>query len=113
MKIVESSTIPEQVEKLQNKTLVNVGIKEKVRVDGEIESVYYEYTQIELFADAQQKDIDKAIVKYEVEVAKDFLDRTDKKVLPYYVFEEGDKTLEQYIALRNEAREFVRANDAI
>ena len=45
-----------------------------------------------------------------IQEAKMFLDRTDKKVLPDYVFREDDNTLEWYIAERVKAREFIRAN---
>lgn len=42
--------------------------------------------------------------------AKVFLDKSDKKVLPYYEFEEGDNTLEWYIEERSKARKFIRDN---
>lgn len=49
------------------------------------------------------------IVK-QVAEAKAFLDKTDKKIAPYYEFEEGDNTLEWYIAERSKVRKFVREN---
>jgi len=42
--------------------------------------------------------------------AQTFLDKTDKKVLPYYDFEEGDNDLQWYIVERAKARAFIREN---
>ena len=54
------------------------------------------------------------ILKQELEIkineAKQFLGKTDKKVLPYYEFESGDNTLEWYIKERSKSREFIRDN---
>ena len=60
-----------------------------------------EFTDAELLA---QK------VAYEVEVAKLFLDKSEKKVIPYYEFKAGDNTLEWYIEERSKARKFIRDN---
>ena len=52
--------------------------------------------------------------KYELEIkineAKQYLDKSDKKVMPYYEFEEGDNSLEWYIEERSKARKFIRDN---
>ena len=53
----------------------------------------------------QAQELAKHIQEY-----KNFLDKTDKKVMPYYEFEEGDNTLEWYVAERSKAREFIRIN---
>ena len=54
------------------------------------------------------------IVKEELQIkldeAKAFLDRTDKKVMPYYEFESDDNSLEWYITERSIARKFIRDN---
>ena len=47
----------------------------------------------------------------QVNEAKAFLDKTDKKVLPDYEFKEGDNTLEWYMEERSKARAFIRANE--
>ena len=49
----------------------------------------------------------------QVQAAKTFLDKTDKKVLPDYEFKEGDNSLEWYIEERSKARAFIRANEVI
>lgn len=48
--------------------------------------------------------------EYKINEAKIFLNKSDKKVLPYYEFEEGDKSLEWYIEERSKARKFIRDN---
>ena len=57
---------------------------------------------------------DEEILKQELEIkineAKQFLDKTDKKVLPYYEFESGENTLEWYIEERSKSRKFIRDN---
>lgn len=63
-----------------------------------------EFTESELQAQELQK---------QVQEAKDFLDKTDKKVLPDYEFKEGDNTLEWYIEERSKARAFIRENEVI
>ena len=45
-----------------------------------------------------------------IQEAKDFLDKTDKKVLPDYEFREDDNTLDWYIEERKKARQFIRGN---
>lgn len=57
-----------------------------------------------------KEDEFKSSLEYKINEAKLFLDKTDKKVLPYYEFEEGDNTLEWYIEERSKARAFIRAN---
>jgi len=44
----------------------------------------------------------------QLQEAQAFLDKTDKKVLPYYDFEEGDHDLQWYAAERVKARAFIR-----
>lgn len=61
-----------------------------------------EFTEEELQAQELQK---------QVQEAKDFLDKTDKKVLPDYEFKEGDNTLEWYIEERSKARAFIRVKE--
>ncbi len=60
---------------------------------------------------------DEEIAKQEIQVkineAKQFLDKTDKKVLPDYEFKEGDNSLEWYTEERSKARAFIRANEVI
>ena len=63
-----------------------------------------EFTEDELQAQELQK---------QVQEAKAFLDKTDKKVLPDYEFKEGDNSLELYIEERSKARAFIRANEVI
>lgn len=57
---------------------------------------------------------EEEILKQELEIkineAKQFLGETDKKVLPYYEFEDGDNNLEWYIEERSKARKFIRDN---
>lgn len=48
------------------------------------------------------------ILAEKLQVAQAFLDKTDKKVLPYYDFEEGDNDLQWYVAERAKARAFIR-----
>ena len=63
------------------------------------------------------KAIDKAktdeynnSMEFKINEAKQFLNKSDKKVLPYYEFEDGDNTLEWYIEERSKARKFIRDN---
>lgn len=53
---------------------------------------------------------DEQILESKVNEALAYLSSTDKKVLPYYDFEEGDDSLEHYIEARRIARQFVRDN---
>ena len=57
---------------------------------------------------------DKEIIKQELQnkinEAKQFLAKSDKKVLPYYEFEDGDNTLEWYVEERSKVRKFIRDN---
>ena len=57
---------------------------------------------------------EEEILKQELEIkineAKQFLGKTDKKVLPYYESESGDNTLEWYIEERSKSRKFIRDN---
>lgn len=52
----------------------------------------------------------KNSVEFKINEAKQFLDKSDKKVLPYYEFEGGDNSLEWYIEERSKARKFIRDN---
>ena len=60
---------------------------------------------------------DEEIAKQEIHVkineAKQFLDKSDKKVLPDYEFKECDNSLEWYTEERSKARAFIRANEVI
>ena len=61
-----------------------------------------------------QETLKKEQVEQELQAklqeAKDFLNNTDKKVLPDYEFRADDNTLEWYIEERKKAREFIRGN---
>ena len=69
-------------------------------------------TDEELQAIINPPKTEEQILAEQVQEAKAFLDRTDKKVLPDYDFEDGDETYEWYVEKRKEARAFVRANVA-
>ena len=56
------------------------------------------------------KPTEEQILAQKINEAKQFLDNTDKKVLPDYEFREDDNTLEWYIEERKKARAFVREN---
>ena len=56
------------------------------------------------------EEIAKNELQSKINEAKQFLDKSDKKVLPYYEFEHGDNTLEWYIEERSKARKFIRDN---
>lgn len=49
-------------------------------------------------------------LQVKINEAKEFLSKTDKKILPYYEFEKGDNTLEWYVEERSKARAFIRSN---
>ena len=57
-----------------------------------------------------KEDEYKASLEYKINEAKQFLNKSDKKVLPYYEFEDGDNTLEWYIEERSKSRKFIRNN---
>ena len=56
------------------------------------------------------EEIEKAELEIKINEAKQFLDKSDKKVLPYYDFEDGDNSLAWYIEERSKSREFIRNN---
>ena len=56
---------------------------------------------------------DREKLQVKIQEAKQFLDKSDKKVLPYYEFKEGDNSLEWYTEERSKARAFIRANEVI
>ena len=56
------------------------------------------------------EEIAKAELQFKINEAKQFLDKSDKKVLPYYEFEDNDNSLEWYIEERSKARKFIRDN---
>ena len=60
-----------------------------------------------------KEDEYKNSIAFKVNEAKQFLDKSDKKVMPYYEFEDGDNSLEWYIEERSKARAFIRANEVI
>lgn len=60
-----------------------------------------------------KEDEYKNSIAFKANEAKQFLDKTDKKVLPDYEFKEGDNSLEWYIEERSKARAFIRANEVI
>lgn len=57
-----------------------------------------------------KEDEYKNSIEFKINEAKQFLDKSDKKVLPYYEFEDGDNSLEWYIEERSKARKFIRDN---
>lgn len=57
-----------------------------------------------------EEEIAKQELQAKINEAKYFLDKSDKKVLPYYEFENNDNTLEWYIDERSKARKFIRDN---
>lgn len=57
-----------------------------------------------------EEEIAKQELQGKINEAKQFLDKSDKKVLPYYEFEDGDNSLEGYIEERSKARKFIRDN---
>lgn len=68
--------------------------------------------EIEAIHKAKEEEY-KNSVAFKANEAKQFLDKTDKKVLPDYEFKEGDNSLEWYIEERSKARAFIRANEVI
>ena len=60
-----------------------------------------------------KKDEYKNSIEFRINEAKQFLDKSDKKVMPYYEFEDGDNSLEWYIEERSKARAFIRENEVI
>lgn len=68
--------------------------------------------EIEAIHKAKEEE-HKNSVEFRINEAKQFLDKSDKKVMPYYEFEEGDNSLEWYIEERSKARAFIRANEVI
>ena len=49
----------------------------------------------------------------QIQEAKEFLNYTDKKVLPDYEFRPDDNTVEWYIAERSKKRQFIRDNEGV
>lgn len=68
--------------------------------------------EIEAIHKAKEEEY-KNSVEFRINEAKQFLDKSDKKVMPYYEFEDGDNSLEWYIEERSKARAFIRANEVI
>lgn len=68
--------------------------------------------EIEVINKAKEDEY-KNSVEFRINEAKQFLDKSDKKVMPYYEFEDGDNSLEWYIEERSKARAFIRANEVI
>lgn len=68
--------------------------------------------EIEVINKAKEDEV-KQSLEYKVNEAKQFLNKSDKKVLPDYEFKDGDNSLEWYIEERSKARAFIRANEVI
>lgn len=68
--------------------------------------------EIEAINKAKEDEV-KQSLEYKINEAKQFLDKTDKKVLSDYEFKEGDNSLEWYTEERSKARAFIRANEVI
>lgn len=60
-----------------------------------------------------KEDEYKNSIEFKINEAKQFLAKSDKKVLPDYEFKEGDNSLEWYREERSKARAFIRANEVI
>lgn len=58
-----------------------------------------------------KEDEYKNSIEFKINEAKQFLAKSDKKVLPDYAFKEGDNSLEWYIEERSKARAFIRVNE--
>lgn len=69
-----------------------------------------EETEIEETIEINEEEIAKYELQIKINEAKQFLDKSDKKVLPYYEFEDNDNDLEWYIEERSKARKFIRDN---
>ena len=54
------------------------------------------------------EEIENQQLQNKINEAKQFLAKSDKKVLPYYEFEDDENTLEWYIEERSKARKFIR-----
>ena len=63
----------------------------------------------ELLLALEVEDLENEL-QVKINEAKEFLSKTDKKILPYYEFEKGDNTLEWYVEERSKARAFIRSN---
>ena len=72
-----------------------------------------EMEEAEEIIDINEEEIAKQEIQVKINEAKQFLDKSDKKVLPYYEFKEGDNSLEWYTEERSKARAFIRANEVI
>ena len=68
--------------------------------------------EIEVINKAKEDEY-KNSIEFKINEAKQFLAKSDKKVLPDYEFKEGDNSLEWYIEERSKARAFIRANEVI
>ena len=68
--------------------------------------------EIEVINKAKEDEY-KNSMEFKINEAKQFLNKSDKKVLPDYEFKEGDNLLEWYIEERSKARTFIRANEVI
>lgn len=69
-----------------------------------------EEVEVEEVIEINEEGIAKQELQAKINEAKQFLDKSDKKVLPYYEFEDDDNTLEWYIDERSKARKFIRDN---
>lgn len=56
---------------------------------------------------------EQQLLQEKLQEAQAFLDKTDKKVLPYYDFEEGDNDLQWYVVERAKARAFIRTGGVV
>lgn len=69
-----------------------------------------EEVEVEETITINEEEIAKQELQLKINEAKHFLDKSDKKVLPYYEFEDNDNSLEWYIEERSKARKFIRDN---
>lgn len=60
-----------------------------------------------------EEEIAKQELEIKLQEAQSFLDKTDRKVLPYYDFEDGDNDLQWYVVERAKARAFIRTGGII
>ena len=68
--------------------------------------------EIEVINKAKEDEY-KNSIEFKINESKQFLAKSDKKVLPDYEFKEGDNSLEWYIEERSKARAFIRAKEVI
>ena len=108
IKNVIGDNSPEVFEKLQGGTFINVQVEEVVT---EEEVVKYSYKQL-FTTETNEEKLEKVKTAMLVKIYKDYLDDTDHKFFNGYKPKEGEDLVE-IERLRDEARDFIRANEVI